>query len=275
MVLLKNLVNLKEIPSIGFGTWQLSGNICLKSVEYALKIGYRHIDTAEIYGNEEQIGEAIKNSKIKREEIFITSKAWQEKLDYERVIKACNISLKKLQTDYLDLYLIHWPDKYLNIEEILKAFKKLRDDNKIKMFGVSNFTINHLKDSLKIAEKINLSITTNQVEFHPLFYQKELLNFCNEKNIKITAYSPLAQGDVFKNKTLINISNKYKKNPGQIAIKWVLQKGMITIPRSSKENHIRENFDLNFELSKEDMKEIDSIKIHERLVEPGFAEFDY
>ena len=143
------------------------------------------------------------------------------------------------------------------------------------MFGVSNFTINHLKDSLKIAEKINLSITTNQVEFHPLFYQKELLNFCNEKNIKITAYSPLAQGDVFKNKTLINISNKYKKNPGQIAIKWVLQKGMITIPRSSKENHIRENFDLNFELSKEDMKEIDSIKIHERLVEPGFAEFDY
>jgi diketogulonate reductase-like aldo/keto reductase len=161
------------------------------------------------------------------------------------------------------------------MEDILRAFKELYDQGKIKAFGVSNFTINHIKDTLKIAEEINLPITMNQVEFHPLFYQKELLEFCNEKNIKITAYSPLGQGDVFKNSTLIEIAKKYDKNPGQVALKWLLQKGMVIIPRSSKESHIKNNFDLKFNLSEEDINKIDSIKIHERLVDPGFAEFDY
>lgn len=264
-----------EIPSIGFGTWQLSGDACKESVKIALESGYRHIDTAEIYENEEQVGTAIKESNIPREKLFLTSKVWQDKLNYEMVIKSCNISLKKLQTDYLDLYLIHWPDKYLNMEEILKAFKILYEERKIRAFGVSNLTINHLKDTLKITNKVNLPLTINQVEFHPLFYQKELLEFCNKNDIKITAYSPLAQGEVFKNKTLIEIGKKYSKNPGQISLKWLLQKGLIVIPKSSKKEHIINNFDLKFNILEEDIKKIDSININERLVEPGFAEFDY
>lgn len=269
------LNNKTEIPILGFGTWQLNGNTCIKSVETALEVGYRHIDTAEIYENEEQVGTAIKNFKISRKEIFITSKVWQNELNYERLIKSCDLSLKRLKTDYLDLYLIHWPDKYLDMEEILKAFKKLYEEKKIKAFGVSNFTINHLIDTLKITNKINLPLTINQVEFHPLFYQKELLEFCDKNNIKIAAYCPLARGAVFKNKTLIKIANKYSKNAGQISLKWILQKGMIAIPKSAEESHIKENFDLNFSLSEEDIKEIDSIKIHERLIDPGFSEFDY
>ena len=241
----------------------------------ALEIGYRHIDTAEIYNNEYYVGEAIKESKILRKELFITSKVWQNNLTPERLIKSCELSLKKLSTEYLDLYLIHWPDKYLKMKEILKAFKKLYEQGKIKSFGVSNFTINHIKDTLKITDEINLPITTNQIEFHPLFYQKGLLEFCKEKNIAITAYSPFAQGDVFRNKTLIDIAKKYNKNAGQIALKWILQKDIIIIPRSNSKKHIKENLDLDFEISKDDIKKIDDIKIHERLVEPGFSEFDY
>lgn len=265
-----------QIPIIGFGTWQLTGEKCKKAVNIALETGYRHIDTAEIYRNEEEIGQALKESSISREELFITSKVWQNSLNYERVLKACKISLKKLQTDYLNLYLIHWPDKYLNMQDILNAFKELHNEGKIKSFGVSNFTINHLKDIMKLAKKIKLPITTNQVEFHPLFYQKELLEFCNKEKIKITAYCPLARGDVFKNKTLKEIAEKYNKNPGQISLRWLIQKGIIIIPKSEKETHIRNNFNItDFNLLEEDMTTIDNIKIHERLIEPGFAEFDY
>jgi 2,5-diketo-D-gluconate reductase B len=264
-----------EIPSLGFGTWELTGETCVNAVKTALATGYRHIDTAEIYQNEEEVGTAIKESGIPREDIFLTSKVWQSELTAERVIKACELSLKRLQTNYIDLYLIHWPDKYLNMEEILKAFKHLKDQGKIKNFGVSNFTINHIKDTQEITNQIDLPIYVNQVEFHPLFYQKELLEFCNQNNIKLTAYSPLGQGDVFKNPTLIEVGNKHNKNAGQIALKWLIQKGMIVIPRSSKESHIKNNFELDFQLSKEDINAIDSIKIHERLVDPGFAEFDY
>lgn len=264
-----------DIPKIGFGTWQLTGDTCIESVKTALAVGYRHIDTAEIYQNEEEVGTAIKQSGIPRDQLWITSKAWQNELTYDRVIKACEISLRKLQTDYIDLYLLHWPDKYLNMEEIFKAFKDLKDQGKIKYFGISNCTPHHIKDFKEITNKLNLPIYTNQVEFHPLFYQKELLEFCNQNNIKITAYSPLAQGDVFKNETLKEIANKYNKNPGQIALKWMIQKEIIVIPRSSKEDHIKNNFEIDFELSEEDINKIDSIKIHERLIEPGFAEFDY
>jgi diketogulonate reductase-like aldo/keto reductase len=269
------LNNNTKIPAIGFGTWQLTGDNCLNAIKMALEAGYRHIDTAEVYQNEEEVGQAIKQSNIPRSEIFLTSKAWQNELTYKMVLKACEISLRKLQTDYLDLYLLHWPDKYLNMEDILKAFKELYVQGKIKAFGISNCTINHIKDFLEITNKLDLPLTINQVEFHPLFYQKELLEFCNQNNIKITAYSPLAQGDVFKNPTLIEIANKHNKNAGQVALKWIIQKGMIAIPRSSKEDHIKNNFELDFQLSEEDIKSIDDIKIHERIVDPGFAEFDY
>ena len=170
---------------------------------------------------------------------------------------------------------MHWPDKYLNMKEIFKAFKLLYDQGKIKAFGVSNFTINHLKDALEIAEEIDLPISVNQVEFHPLLYQEELLDFCKEKNIIITAYSPLAQGEIFKNQTLKEIANKYNKTAGQIALKWLLEKNIIVIPKTSSINHLQENLNLNFELAKEDIEKIDKLNKNQRIVDPGFAEFDY
>ena len=267
------LNNNTEIPVIGLGTWQLSSYECLNTVKKALDLGYRHIDTAEAYANESEVGQAIRN--FNREDVFITTKVWQENLTRDRVLKACEISLLKLGTDYIDLYLMHWPDKYLNMKEIFKAFKLLYDQGKIKAFGVSNFTINHLKDALEIAEEIDLPISVNQVEFHPLLYQEELLDFCKEKNIIITAYSPLAQGEIFKNQTLKEIANKYNKTAGQIALKWLLEKNIIVIPKTSSINHLQENLNLNFELAKEDIEKIDKLNKNQRIVDPGFAEFDY
>ena len=267
------LNNKTQIPSIGLGTWQLSRNECLNTVKKALELGYKHIDTAEAYANETEVGEAIRN--FNREDVFITTNVWQSNLTPDRVLKACEISLLKLGTDYIDLYLMHWPDKYLNMKEILKAFNLLYQQGKIKAFGVSNFTINHLKDTLVITEELDLPISVNQVEFHPLLYQEELLDFCKEKNIIITAYSPLAQGEIFKNQTLKEIANKYNKTAGQIALKWLLEKNIIVIPKTSSASHLQENLNLNFELAKEDIEKIDKLNKNQRIVDPGFAEFDY
>lgn len=269
------LNNQTKIPAIGLGTWQLSGNNCINVVKKSLELGYRHIDTGELYANEAEVGQAIRESEIPREEIFITTKVWQENLTYDRVLKACEISLLKLGTDYIDLYLMHWPDKYLNMKEILKAFNLLYQQGKIKAFGVSNFTIHHLKDTLSITDELGLPISVNQVEFHPLLYQEELLDFCKEKNIIITAYSPLAQGEIPKQNDLKEIGNKYNKTAGQIALKWLLEKNIVIIPKSKSANHLQENIDLNFQLAEEDIEKIDDLNKNQRFVDPGFGEFDY
>ena len=267
------LNNKTEIPEIGLGTWKLKGYECIGAVRKALEIGYRHIDTAEIYTNEEEIGEAIKG--FLRDKLFITSKVWPNQLNHDRVLKSCEMSLKKLRTDYIDLYLIHWPDKYLDIKDILKAFKFLYDQGKIKAFGVSNFTINHIKDTLKIADRLNLPITVNQVEFHPLLYQRELLDFCKKNNIVITAYSPIAKGRVIENGVIKEIARNYNKTTAQVSLRWLLDKGTVVIPKAKSEKHLAENLDVDFKLSEEDNKKIDNININQRLTNPGFAEFDY
>ncbi len=269
------LSNNTEIPSIGLGTWQLTGPECLHAIKTALKIGYRHIDTAEMYMNESEIGQVIRESTIPRDQLFITSKAWQNNLNFERVIKACEISLKRLKTDYLDLYLIHWPDKYLNMKEILRGFKQLYDQKKIKAFGVSNFTINHLKDVIPICKELDLPISVNQVEFHPLLYQKELLDFCKENNITITAYSPLATGKIVKDETIKELAIKHDKTPSQISLRWLLSKGIVVIPKASSDIHLQQNIDIDFTLDQEDIERIDNIKHQERMINPGFSEFDY
>ena len=261
------------MPQLGLGTWQLNSSECIHSVKRALELGYTHIDTAEMYMNEEEIGVAIKNSA--REKLFITSKVWQKDLTYERVLKACEISLTKLGTEYLDLYLIHWPDKYMDLRDVLKAFKKLYDEKKIRAFGVSNFTINHLKDALKVTNELNLPISVNQVEFHPYLYQKELLNFCKEHNIILTAYSPLIKGKIVSDETINKIANKHEKTPGQVTLQWMIQKSIVVIPKASSENHLKENINLNFSLDEEDIMKIDNIDKKERLINPGFGEFDY
>lgn len=247
------------IHSIGLGTAELKGINCINTINKALEIGYRHFDTAESYMNESEIGQAIK--KFNRKDIFITTKISPIDLDYYKVLAACEESLARLETHYLDLYLIHWPDKSLNInfKEILKSFKRLYDLGKINAFGVSNFTINHLKYLIKIANEITLPISVNQIEFHPLLYQKDLLDFCNQNNIIITSYSPLAKGLIFNNLNIIKLGKKYNKSAGQISLRWLLNKGMVVIPKASSKEHLIENLDIDFNLNYKDSEIIDNI----------------
>ncbi|MBI2523012.1 aldo/keto reductase [Candidatus Woesearchaeota archaeon] len=241
-----------KIPILGLGMWQIpNGKVCEEAVLSALNTGYRHIDTAAAYKNEESVGNAIKKSNIPRKELFITTKLWND--DHNNPKKAFNESLKKLQLDYVDLYLIHFPVPERNRSwEILE---KIYKSGKAKAIGVSNFTIRHLKELL---ESSDIVPAVNQVEFHPYLYQKELLDFCNEKGIKLEAYSPLTHGKKLNDVKLVEIAKKYNKSAAQVLIKWGLQHYLIVIPKSSKKDRIIENsYVFDFELSKEDMKKLD------------------
>ena len=265
-VKLKNGV---EMPILGLGTWQLTGKTCERAVKDAISLGYTHIDTAEFYGNHKEIGKAIKNAD--RKKLFITSKVWYDNLKYDDVIKACDKTLEDLETSYLDLYLIHWPNKKIDMTETFKALKKLYDDKKIRAVGVSNFTINHIEEALKISE---VPITVNQVEFHPYLYQKELLDYCNSKEIVLTAYSPLARGKVFNEKKMSEISKKYHKTPGQITLRWMVQKNIVVIPKASSIDHLKSNMAIfDFNITDNENIMIEALNKNERMINPSFAEF--
>ncbi len=257
-----------DIPCIGLGTWQLEGKKCEEVVKAAIDVGYKHIDTAEIYGNQKFIGRAIKG---KRENLFLTSKVWFENLRYKDVLSACENTLKELKTDYIDLYLIHWPNRTIPIEETMKALNKLKEDGLIRDIGVSNFTINHLKDALKIGVKI----VANQIEFHPYLYQKELLEFCKSKNILVIAYSPLGRGNLLNDQVINKIALKHKKTPAQICLRWLFEKGVASIPKASSIERLKENLNIfDFEL-KDDVRVIDSLNKNQRFVNPVFSDFEY
>lgn len=257
------------IPQIGFGTWQLEKQTCVEAVKVALETGYRHFDTAYAYYNEKEVREGVGN--FPREELWITTKLWREFHHPKLVEKACDLSLNSLRYDYIDLYLMHWPEKE-NFLEILYQMQKLKEKGKVRSIGICNATIHHIKDILHQG----LFISMNQIEFHPFLNQAELLWFCQEKKIGVTAYSPLAQGKTNRNETLQKLSRVYRKTPAQISLRWLLQKGLIVIPRSSKKSRIQENFDItDFELSKEDMQKIEKIPTQGRIVNPEFNEFSY
>ncbi len=262
-----------KIPCIGFGTWKLTGDKCRKTVEKAINSGYGIVDTAEVYHNQKAIGKAIKNSGIDRKKLFLISKVWRNKLKYDDVIKSCNKSLSDLQTNYIDLFLVHWPNNKINLEETLRAFKKLYLKGKIKSIGVSNFDISLLKKTLDISRKLGIKIKANEIEFSPIYYQKDLLDFCNKNKIQIIAYSPLGRNAALKNSTIQNIAKKYKKTPAQISLKWIIEKGVIAIPKASSEKHLKENLELDFVIREKDIKEIDAIKNKKWKINPYFAEF--
>lgn len=267
------LQNKTEIPQLGLGTWQQTGPDCTRVVNDALDMGYIHIDTAEAYGNEEEIGKALVG--VDRHKLFITSKLWISHYSYDDTIAACDTSLEKLGTDYLDLYLMHWPDSNIDMKETMRALKTLYDEGKVKAVGVSNFTITHLKQYLPYAKEIGLPIVMNQVEFHPLLYQKELLDYCTENGIAVTAYSPLARGEVFKNKTLQDISEKHNVTAAQISLAWLMHHGLVVIPKASSKEHLKSNLDADsITLSDEDIEAINTIDEQRRLVNPEFGEFD-
>ncbi|WP_279325462.1 aldo/keto reductase [Clostridium sp. D53t1_180928_C8] len=252
----KVLSNGIKMPSIGFGTYKSgSDEETAKIIKYALQTGYRQIDTASFYGNEVGIGNGIKESGVNREEIFLVTKLWNDDHGYDNTIRAFNKSLERLQVDYIDLYLIHWPNK-LNLET-WKAFEYLYKTGKVKSIGVCNFKIGHLEELKKSADIIPM---VNQVEVHPQSSKSDMLSYCEENNIQLVAWSPIMRGRLFSNELIIGLSEKYKKTIAQIILRWHIQRGVIPIPKSSNEERIKENLGIfDFKLSVEDMDIINSL----------------
>lgn len=254
---IKKLNNDIKIPMFGLGTYlNDNGRQAIDSILYALEIGYQHIDTAAMYENEMEVGKAVRESGIPREEIFVTTKLWNSDHGYDNTIKAFQRSLERLGLDYVDLYLIHWPVENLRLES-WRALEKLYDNGLCKAIGVSNYMERHVDEILN-----NFSIVpaVNQVEFSPFLYLKELQNYCESKGIALESYSPLTKGYRLNEPRLIEIARRYDKSTSQILIRWCLQKGMIVIPKSSRNEHIKENADIfDFEISEADMLALDNL----------------
>lgn len=245
-----------EIPQLGLGVYQTDPSSCIEVCLWSLEAGYRHIDTAAAYGNEKQVGLAIKMSSVPREEIFITTKLKSTDHGYESALKAFDKSLKTLGLDYIDLYLIHWPGSDKR-KESWKALEKIYESGICKAIGVSNYMIHHLNELFSYA---NIIPAVNQVEFHLFLYLKELLEFNNQNNIAVEAYSPLAKMKKTNNNVIKEMSQKYSKSYSQIMIRWCLQQKLITIPKSANRNRIYENADVfNFDISDDDMNKLNQI----------------
>lgn len=259
-----------RIPTIGLGTHNLQKRECKIAVSDAINLGYRHIDTAQAYENEVEVGQGIIESGVPREEIFLTTKIWHDKLDPAGVRNSFEKSLKKLQTEYTDLILIHWPSpEHIPMENTLEVMMELKEDGKTRHIGVSNFTPSLIKKAMNLAP-----VVCNQIEYHPYLDQDDILKICKENDMAVVAYSPLAQGKVFKSDVLSDLAKRHDKNEGQIALRWLIQQDqVVAIPRSSDSNHRKSNFDIfDFELEGEEMKAIDELKKREeRLVDPEFA----
>ncbi|WP_416825665.1 aldo/keto reductase [Ectobacillus polymachus] len=247
-----------SMPALGLGVYKIEeGNQTVEAVKEALRIGYRLIDTASLYANETGVGTAIKESGVKREDLFLTTKVWNTDQGYESTLKAFEESLTKLQTDYLDLYLIHWAvkGKYM---ETWRALEHLYDQGKVKAIGVCNFNIHHLRD----LEGEKYVPAVNQVELHPLFNQRELRTYCKEKGIQVEAWGPILRGkDALQHPVFREIGDKYGKTPAQVILRWHYQNEVIAIPKSVHAARIQENFTIfDFALSEEDMKKIDALE---------------
>lgn len=262
----------QDMPLLGFGTYRLQGKACTRAVILALEVGYTHIDTAAMYGNHDAIAAALKQTGVDRSALFITSKVFNDELRHDAVLAACDCALQELQADYLDLYLIHWPSRDVPIAETMRALAKLQQDGKVRNVGISNFNIRLTEEAIRASE---VPVAVNQVEYHPYLNQEKLLAFCKEHNVALTAYCPLARGRAAKDKVLRRIGRTDGKSAAQVALRWLLQKGIITIPKSGTPERIRENFEVfDFTLTDEEMKQIDTIGRSERLIDPGWAEFD-
>jgi len=259
------LANAVAIPCVGFGTWQTpDGETAIQSVLAAVKAGYRHIDTAAAYGNEKGVGDAVKKCGIAREELFITSKLWNAERGYEKTLAAFEMTMEKLQLEYLDLYLIHWPAakgepsvwQKINLDT-WRAFEHLYEAKRIKAIGVCNFLPHHLAPLMRDAK---IKPMVDQIEFHPGYMQKETVDFCNANSILVEAWSPLGTGKMLTNETLIKIAEKYGKSAAQLCVRWCLQNNTLPLPKSVTPSRIEENAKVfDFEISADDMAAINAM----------------
>jgi methylglyoxal/glyoxal reductase len=265
-----------EMPEVGYGVFRVEGGPSLENaVQTAIKIGYRSIDTAAIYENEASVGKgirmAVEAGHVRREELFVTSKVWNNGLSYDETIAAYEESLEKMGLDYLDLYLIHWPgkDKYM---ESWEALEDLYKAGRVKSIGVSNFQVHHLE---RLLEEAEITPVINQIEFHPKLIQSEVRAFCQKHNIQVEAWSPLMNAELLNNDTITGIAEAHNKSAAQVILRWDLQHGIITIPKSITESRIQENIQLyDFELTDEEMNQLDEVNENLRSG-PDPDEFDF
>lgn len=258
------LNNKVKIPQIGFGVYKIDDAEAAEVIGWAFEAGYRSIDTASVYGNEKGVGQAIVDSGLAREEVFVTSKLWNDEQGYDESLRAFDSSMDKLGLDYLDLYLIHWPNpdqqKYV---DSWKALEKLYSDGRVRAIGVSNFLPANLE---VLANECDVKPVLNQIEYHPALQQNEIAHYCFENNIAIEAWSPLARGEVFDSPVLAEIAEWHDKTPAQVILRWHLQQGRIIIPKSSNQQRIQENIDiLDFELNLEAMENISALEAGMRI----------
>jgi len=257
------LANGIRMPWLGFGTYKIpDGKEVEDAVLGALESGYRSIDTAELYENEKGVGRAVRSSGLDRKDIFIATKVWNTNQGYDETLKSFDRSLKNLGVDYIDLYLIHWPVK-VRYQETWRALERIYRDGLARSIGVSNFTVGHLEILLKNCE---VRPHVNQVEFHPFLFQKDLLDYCNRNDIRVEAWRPLLRGEVSEIPLLCEIGGRYRKTPAQIALRWLLQLGIVVIPKSVRRERMIENSRIfDFELADSEMNSIGSLNRNMRL----------
>ncbi len=259
-----------SVPALGLGTWQLTDN-CVEIVEHALDIGYRHIDTAQIYKNEEQVGQGINNSSVNRDDIFLVTKVWHTELADGDLQRSVDESLRKLDTDYVDLLLVHWPRNDIPMEDTFKALGQMVDTGKTKYIGVSNFTPFHMHKTMEVSDT---PIITNQVEYHPFLDQSEILSICRDNDLFLTSYSPIARGHIMDDRLIGSLAEKYDKTPAQVTLRWHIQQDAVcAIPKTSHKDRVSENIDIfDFELTSDEMDQIHQLGARQnRLVNPDFA----
>ncbi len=243
-----------SIPVLGIGTWQLTGDACVRAITRALEIGYTHIDTSDDYMNEEEIGKALRG--FERENVFITSKVDDSKLRRDDVVTACEASLGRLGIDYLDLYLIHRPNPTVPITETMEGMKEIVDRGWVRNIGISNFGERGTIEAEKAAK---VPVSNNQIKIHPYHYPAEFIDFLQKRGMTVTAYSPLDTGGLVDDDLLTEIGQQYDKSASQVSIRWLLDRGLIVIPKATSEDHIRENIEFDWELSDDDTRRINEL----------------
>jgi 2,5-diketo-D-gluconate reductase B len=247
----------EKVPSLGLGTYRLSGEECTRAVERALALGYRHIDTAQMYRNEDEVGRGLENSRVDREDVFLVTKVWPSDFSHDDVVRKTRESLRQLRTDYVNLLLMHWPSQDVPLEETLGAMTELKEEGRVKHIGVSNFPSQMVEEAARHAE-----VFCNQVEYHPYKAQDDLLEQAKEIDYLLTAYQPIARGEILDDETLREIGEAHGKTPAQVALRWLIQQEKVAaIPKATSEDHLESNLDVfNFELSNGEMERISGLR---------------